>query len=118
MNLPTSTSIFLAILTGYWNDQSANLTLILVGLTVLRDSFAYKEYDIRLMRAPRLAKALQEKVLLKLHGIRKLLGSQFGWNFILDHCRTFIAQKSGRNLFDFVFVSYEFFKKFAIVRHW
>ncbi|GKG23769.1 hypothetical protein Tco_0391805, partial [Tanacetum coccineum] len=32
-------------------------------------------YGMRLMLAPRLAKALQEKVLLKLHGIRKLLGS-------------------------------------------
>nr|GEY31414.1 ribonuclease H-like domain-containing protein [Tanacetum cinerariifolium] len=44
-----------------------------IGLRVLRDSFAYKEYGIRLMIAPRSAKALQEKVLLKLHGIRKLL---------------------------------------------
>ncbi|GKC77960.1 hypothetical protein Tco_1128734 [Tanacetum coccineum] len=75
VNLPTSTSIFSAIPTGYWNDLSANLTLILVGLRVLRDSFAYKEYGIRLMLAPRSAKALQEKVLLKLHGIRKLPGS-------------------------------------------
>nr|GEU94156.1 hypothetical protein [Tanacetum cinerariifolium] len=45
------------------------------GLRVSRDSFAYKEYGIRLMLAPRSAKALQEKVLLKLHGIRKLPGS-------------------------------------------
>ncbi|GJY34813.1 hypothetical protein Tco_0419282 [Tanacetum coccineum] len=45
------------------------------GLRALRDSFAYKEYGIRLMLTPRLAKALQEKVLLKLHGIRKLSGS-------------------------------------------
>ncbi|GJT91810.1 putative reverse transcriptase domain-containing protein [Tanacetum coccineum] len=75
MNLPTSTSIFLAIPTGYWNDRSTNLTLILVGLRVSRDSFAYKEYSIRLMLAPRSAKALQEKVLLKLHEIRKLPGS-------------------------------------------
>ncbi|GJZ16798.1 hypothetical protein Tco_0552921 [Tanacetum coccineum] len=73
--LPTSTSIFSAILTGYWNDLSANLTLILVGLRVSRDSFAYKEYDIRLMLAPKSAKALQENVLLKLNGIRKLPGS-------------------------------------------
>nr|GEY59179.1 reverse transcriptase domain-containing protein [Tanacetum cinerariifolium] len=41
------------------------------GLRVLRDSFAYKEYDIRLMLTPRLAKALQDKV-LKLHEIKKL----------------------------------------------
>ncbi|GKE17278.1 hypothetical protein Tco_1424855, partial [Tanacetum coccineum] len=71
----TSTSIFSAIPTGYWNDLSANLTLILVGLRVSRDSFAYKEYGIRLMLALGSAKALQEKVLLKLHGIRKLPGS-------------------------------------------
>nr|GEV04854.1 hypothetical protein [Tanacetum cinerariifolium] len=45
------------------------------GLRVSRDSFAYKEYRIRLMLASRSAKALQEKVLLKLHGIRKLPGS-------------------------------------------
>ncbi|GKD29768.1 hypothetical protein Tco_1240546, partial [Tanacetum coccineum] len=45
------------------------------GLRVLRDSLAYNEYGIRLMLAPRSAKALQEKVLLKLHGIRKLLES-------------------------------------------
>nr|GEY77704.1 reverse transcriptase domain-containing protein [Tanacetum cinerariifolium] len=45
------------------------------GLRVLRDSFAYTKYGIRLMLAPRLAKALQEKVLLKLHRIRKLPGS-------------------------------------------
>ncbi|GJU66053.1 hypothetical protein Tco_1252312 [Tanacetum coccineum] len=45
------------------------------GLRVSRDSLAYKEYDIRLMLAPRSTRALQEKVLLKLHGIRKLLGS-------------------------------------------
>nr|GFB49169.1 hypothetical protein [Tanacetum cinerariifolium] len=44
------------------------------GLRVSRDSFAYKEYGIRLMLAPRSAKALHEKV-LKLHGIRKLLTS-------------------------------------------
>ncbi|GJU37437.1 hypothetical protein Tco_1185791 [Tanacetum coccineum] len=74
VNLPTSTSIFSAIPTGYWNDLSA-LTLIWVGLRVSRDSSAYSEYRIRLMLAPRSAKALQEKVLLKLHGIRKLPGS-------------------------------------------
>ncbi|GKD22900.1 hypothetical protein Tco_1224603, partial [Tanacetum coccineum] len=74
VNLPTLMSIFSTILTGYWNYLSANLTLILVGLRVLRDSFAYKEYGIGLMLAPRSAKALQEKVLLKLHGIRKLPG--------------------------------------------
>ncbi|GJY05218.1 hypothetical protein Tco_0371158 [Tanacetum coccineum] len=51
-NLPTSMSIFLAITIGYWNDQSANLTLILVGLRVLRDNSAYKEYGMRLMLAP------------------------------------------------------------------
>ncbi|GJZ86969.1 hypothetical protein Tco_0658579 [Tanacetum coccineum] len=44
------------------------------GLRVSRDSFAYKEYSIRLMLALISAKALQEKV-LKLHGIRKLPGS-------------------------------------------
>ncbi|GKA17502.1 hypothetical protein Tco_0697339 [Tanacetum coccineum] len=75
VNLPTSMSIFLAIPTGYWNDLSANLTLILVGLRISSDNLAYSEYGIRLMLAPRSAKALQEKVLLKLHGIRKLLGS-------------------------------------------
>nr|GEX79147.1 hypothetical protein [Tanacetum cinerariifolium] len=41
------------------------------GLRVSRDSFAYKEYGMRLMLEPRSTKALQEKV-LKLHGIRKL----------------------------------------------
>ncbi|GKF88725.1 hypothetical protein Tco_0262688, partial [Tanacetum coccineum] len=70
-----STSIFLAIPTGYWNDLSANLTFILVGFRVSRDNLAYNEYGIRLMLAPRSAKALQEKVLLKLHRIRKLSGS-------------------------------------------
>nr|GEW65788.1 hypothetical protein [Tanacetum cinerariifolium] len=45
------------------------------GFRVSRESFAYKEYGIRLMLAPRSAKSLQEKVLLKLHGIRKLPGS-------------------------------------------
>ncbi|GKA04633.1 hypothetical protein Tco_0683753 [Tanacetum coccineum] len=84
MNLPTSTSIFLAILTGYWNDLSGNLTLILVGLRVSRDSLAYTEYGIRLMLAPRSTRALQENVLLKLHGIRKLprsssLGGTLFW---------------------------------------
>nr|GEW74545.1 hypothetical protein [Tanacetum cinerariifolium] len=43
------------------------------GLRVSKDSFAYKEYGIRLMLAPRSAKALHEKV-LKSHGIRKLPG--------------------------------------------
>nr|GEW20179.1 putative reverse transcriptase domain-containing protein [Tanacetum cinerariifolium] len=42
------------------------------GLRVLRDSFAYKEYGIRLMLEPRSAKSLHENVLLKFHGIRKL----------------------------------------------
>ncbi|GKE28200.1 hypothetical protein Tco_1443584 [Tanacetum coccineum] len=79
VNLSTSSSIFSVIPTGYWNDQSANLTLVLVGLRVSREKFAYKEYDIRLMLAPRSAKALQEKVLMKLHGIRKLPeSSSFG----------------------------------------
>nr|GEX41753.1 alpha/beta hydrolases superfamily protein [Tanacetum cinerariifolium] len=72
---PTSTSMFSAIPTGYWNDLSANITLILVGLRVSRDNLAYREYGIRLMLAPRSAKALHEKVMLKLHGMRKLSGS-------------------------------------------
>ncbi|GJX57794.1 hypothetical protein Tco_0287691 [Tanacetum coccineum] len=75
VNLPTLMSIFSAILTGYWKDLSANLMLILVGLRVLRDNFTYREYDIRLMLAPRSAKASHEKGLLKLHGMRKLPGS-------------------------------------------
>ncbi|GJU07805.1 hypothetical protein Tco_1124235 [Tanacetum coccineum] len=75
-NLPSSTCILSAVPQEYWDMiLSANLTLILVGLRVSRDSFAYKEYGIRLMRAPRSAKALQVKVLLKLHRIRKLPGS-------------------------------------------
>ncbi|GJU21479.1 hypothetical protein Tco_1154821 [Tanacetum coccineum] len=45
------------------------------GLRFLRDNLAYSEYGIRLMLAPRSAKALQEKVLLKLHGIKRLPGS-------------------------------------------
>nr|GEU32544.1 retrovirus-related Pol polyprotein from transposon TNT 1-94 [Tanacetum cinerariifolium] len=77
VNSPTSTTIFLAIPTGYWNDLSANITLILAGLRVSGYSFAYKEYGIRLMLASRSAKALQEKV-LKLHGIRKLTGLSEG----------------------------------------
>ncbi|GJT16632.1 hypothetical protein Tco_0875338 [Tanacetum coccineum] len=75
VNLPTSTSIFSVIPTGYWNDRSANRTLIWVGLRVSRVKFAYREYDIRLMLAQRSAKTLQEKVLLKVQGIRKLPGS-------------------------------------------
>ncbi|GJX01359.1 hypothetical protein Tco_0185272 [Tanacetum coccineum] len=73
--LPTSTNIFSAIPIGYWKDLYANLTLILVGFKVSRDSFAYKEYGIRLMLAPRSTKRLQEKVLLKVQWIRKLPGS-------------------------------------------
>ncbi|GJX66499.1 hypothetical protein Tco_0300842 [Tanacetum coccineum] len=61
-----------AIPIGYWNDLSANLTLILVGFRVLRDSLAYREYNMRLMLAPRSAKASHKKALLKLHGMRKL----------------------------------------------
>ncbi|GJQ93419.1 hypothetical protein Tco_0004558 [Tanacetum coccineum] len=38
-----------AIPTGYWNDLSANLTLILVGLRVSSDNFAYSEYGIRVV---------------------------------------------------------------------
>nr|GEY65986.1 putative retrotransposon Ty1-copia subclass protein [Tanacetum cinerariifolium] len=75
VNLPPSTSTLLAIPIGYWKDLSANLTLIFVGLRVPMESFAYKEYGIRFMLAPRSAKALQEKALLKLHGMRKLPGS-------------------------------------------
>nr|GEV45498.1 ribonuclease H-like domain-containing protein [Tanacetum cinerariifolium] len=45
------------------------------GLSISRYSFAYKEYGIRLMIALRSTKALLEKVLMKLHGIRKLPGS-------------------------------------------
>nr|GFD20929.1 hypothetical protein [Tanacetum cinerariifolium] len=75
VNLPTSTSMFSAIPTRYWDDLFSNLTLIYVGLRVSRDNLAYSEYGIRLMPVPRSAKALQEKVLLKLHGIKKLPGS-------------------------------------------
>ncbi|GJZ59714.1 hypothetical protein Tco_0615530 [Tanacetum coccineum] len=75
VNFPTSTNIFSAILIGYWNDLLANLTLILVGLRVLRDNLAYREYGIRLMLALRSAKASHEKTLFKLHGMRKLPGS-------------------------------------------
>ncbi|GKE70646.1 hypothetical protein Tco_1528718, partial [Tanacetum coccineum] len=73
--LPTSTSIFSAVPIRYWNDRSPSLTLILVDLRASRDNFAYREDDIRLMLASRSVKALQEKVLLKVHGIRKLMGS-------------------------------------------
>nr|GEV52618.1 ribonuclease H-like domain-containing protein [Tanacetum cinerariifolium] len=45
------------------------------GLRVSIDSLAYNEYGIRFMLAPRSAKPLQEKVLLKFHGMRKLPGS-------------------------------------------
>ncbi|GJX74636.1 hypothetical protein Tco_0313231, partial [Tanacetum coccineum] len=45
------------------------------GLRASIDNLAYREYGMRLMLAPRLAKALHEKALLKLHGIRKLHGS-------------------------------------------
>nr|GEV79260.1 hypothetical protein [Tanacetum cinerariifolium] len=84
VNLPTSTSIFSTIPTGYLNDQSANLMLILVGLRVSRDCFAYKEYGIRLMLVSRSAKALHKTFLLKFHGIRKLsrspsLGGTLFW---------------------------------------
>ncbi|GJS77458.1 hypothetical protein Tco_0727339 [Tanacetum coccineum] len=75
VNFPTLTSMFSTIQKGYCKDRSTNLTLILVDLKVLKDNFAYKKYGIRLMLAPRSAKALQEKVLLKVHGIRKLSGS-------------------------------------------
>ncbi|GKA63911.1 hypothetical protein Tco_0763517 [Tanacetum coccineum] len=75
VNLPTLMSILLAIPKRYWNDRSANLMLILVGLRVSRESFAYREYGIRLMLAPRSDKALHEKVLPKVQGIRKLPGS-------------------------------------------
>nr|GEW40250.1 hypothetical protein [Tanacetum cinerariifolium] len=60
---------------GYWNDRSANLSFILVGLRVLRDSFVYREYGIRLMLVPRSDKGLQEKVLPNVQGIRELSGS-------------------------------------------
>ncbi|GKF24538.1 hypothetical protein Tco_0076860 [Tanacetum coccineum] len=43
------------------------------GLSVSRDNFEYKEYGMRLMLALRSAKALHEKALLKLLGMRKLL---------------------------------------------
>nr|GEW18625.1 hypothetical protein [Tanacetum cinerariifolium] len=104
MNLPTSKSIFSPILTGYLNDQSANLTLILVGLSVSRDNFMYKEYGIRLMLAPRSAKALHEKALLKLHGIRKLPESpnqvyhQSEIDSCLDYNRFFCLNASFRGL--------------------
>ncbi|GJR59617.1 hypothetical protein Tco_1501787 [Tanacetum coccineum] len=62
-----------------------------IGREVSRDSFTYKEYGIRLMLAPRSAKALQEKVLLKLHGIRKLPGSPTLGGFFLKNGGTFIA---------------------------
>nr|GEW83206.1 E3 ubiquitin-protein ligase COP1-like isoform X2 [Tanacetum cinerariifolium] len=53
------------------------------GLRVLRDSLVYNEHDIWLMLAPKSDKALQEKVLLKLHGIRKLPGSRsFGGTLV------------------------------------
>nr|GFC04915.1 hypothetical protein [Tanacetum cinerariifolium] len=67
VNLPTSTSIFSAIPTEYWNDRSAKLTIILVGLRVSKNNFAYKEYVMRFILAPRSAKALHEKAFLKLH---------------------------------------------------
>nr|GEV95447.1 DNA helicase [Tanacetum cinerariifolium] len=42
-------SIFSAIQTGYWNDLSTNLTLILVGFRFSRDNLAHKEYGMRLI---------------------------------------------------------------------
>nr|GEU84992.1 reverse transcriptase domain-containing protein [Tanacetum cinerariifolium] len=80
------------IITGYWNDRSANLTLIFVGLRVLIDNFAYREYGIRLMLAPRSEKALQEKVLMNIQGIRKLLSSAF----LLRHLQE--IKQSGRGI--------------------
>ncbi|GJR23331.1 putative reverse transcriptase domain-containing protein [Tanacetum coccineum] len=52
-----------------------NNKISMKGLRFSRDNLAYSEYGMRLMLAPRSSKALQEKVLLKLHGIRKLSGS-------------------------------------------
>nr|GFA42697.1 hypothetical protein [Tanacetum cinerariifolium] len=64
--------------------NSSNSRKILLREGVLRDNLAYNEYGIRLMLAPRSAKALQEKVLLKSQGIRKLprslsLGGTLFW---------------------------------------
>nr|GEX13839.1 hypothetical protein [Tanacetum cinerariifolium] len=88
VNLPTLTSIFATIPTRYWKDRSANLMIILVGLTVSRDNIAYKEYGMRFMLAPRSARALHEKALLKLHGMRKLPGSpSFGGTLFLTKHR-------------------------------
>ncbi|GKE47025.1 hypothetical protein Tco_1478283, partial [Tanacetum coccineum] len=42
---------------------------------VFLESDAYSEYGIRLMLAPRLAKAKHSTEFAKVHGIRKLLGS-------------------------------------------
>nr|GEX74718.1 hypothetical protein [Tanacetum cinerariifolium] len=52
-----------------------NKKIVRKGLRVSRDNFKCKEYDIRLMLAPRPAKAFHEKSLLKLRRIRKLPGS-------------------------------------------
>ncbi|GJT85023.1 hypothetical protein Tco_1066740 [Tanacetum coccineum] len=109
MNLPTSTNIFSAIPKEYWNDRSANLTLILVGLGVSGDNFAYKEYDMRLMLAPRSARALHEKALLKLHGMRKLLGLDFSEELIEKSWGKESANESGLKFiprFDSSFVKF------------
>ncbi|GKF75975.1 hypothetical protein Tco_0225419, partial [Tanacetum coccineum] len=75
INFPTWTSIFSAIPIGYWYVWLAKRILILVGFEVFPESEAYSEYGIRLMLAPRSAKANYSIDPAMVHGIRKLSGS-------------------------------------------
>ncbi|GJV40840.1 hypothetical protein Tco_1419280 [Tanacetum coccineum] len=69
------------------------------------------------MLAPRLAKALQEKVLLKLHRIRKLPGFPSLGGTLFSIIAELSSLKKAAKIFDFMFVAYEFLEKFSIIRH-
>ncbi|GJZ43156.1 hypothetical protein Tco_0590411 [Tanacetum coccineum] len=70
------------------------------------------------MLALRSAKALQEKVLLKLHGIRKLPGSpSLGGTLFWIIAELSSIKKAAEICSIFMFVAYEFLEKFSIIRH-
>ncbi|GJV12798.1 hypothetical protein Tco_1354339 [Tanacetum coccineum] len=74
-NFPTNTRTSLAIPIGVVIERSASSSVMHVGVSSERERSFYTEYGIRLMLAPRSAKALHVLMPENSHGIRNLSGS-------------------------------------------
>ncbi|GKB71852.1 hypothetical protein Tco_0933264 [Tanacetum coccineum] len=103
MNLSILTNRFSHIPIGYLIDLSASWILILVGFSSKMPNFRKREYGMRLMLAPKSAKAFFTGIVPIRHGNVKLPGSlffcgKFFWIADMNGRLIFICLKIDKNL--------------------